>query len=120
MWIQRLLKKLGMKKEESVKMFTDSQPAIDIAKNPVHQDRTKHIEIDRHFISEKVDNITVHLSHVPSRLQIADVLTKALPRTYFEELISKLGLFNIYNQAWGGVLNITKLYLVDFIPCIYF
>lgn len=99
MWIQRLLRELGMKKEESIKMFTDSQPAINIAKNPVHHDRTKHIEIDRHFISEKVNHRIVQLSYVPSRHQIADVLTKALPRANFEDFISKLGLYNIYNQA---------------------
>nr|KAJ0210217.1 hypothetical protein LSAT_V11C400167670 [Lactuca sativa] len=80
MWIQRLLNELGMRKKEFVQMFTDSQPSIDITINPVHQDRTKQIETDRHFISEKFDHGIIQLGYVPSRLQIVDILTKALPR----------------------------------------
>ena len=98
MWIQRLLRELKVE-GGAVKMLSDSQAAISIAKNPVHHDRTKHIEIDRHFISEKVNNGIVELNYVPSRLQIADILTKALPRDNFEELKSKLGLYNIYIPA---------------------
>ena len=99
MWLLRLLRELKVETRETVKMFSDSLAAISIAKNPVHHDRTKHIEIDRHFISEKVNNRIVQLSHVPTRLQIADILTKALPRVSFDEMNSKLGLYNIYNPA---------------------
>ena len=99
MWLQRLLRELKVETKDTVRMFSDSQAAISIAKNPVHHDRTKHIEIDRHFISEKVNNGIVQLSYVPTRLQIADILTKALPRVSFDELNSKLGLYNIYNPA---------------------
>ena len=84
-------------------MFSDSQAAISIAKNPVHHDGKKHIEIDQHFISEKVNNGIVQLSYVPTKFQIVDILTKVLPRVSFDELNSKLGLYNIYNPAWEGV-----------------
>ena len=99
MWLQRLLREINVEVQDSVKMFSDSQAAISIAKNLVHHDRTKHIEIDRHFISEKVNNGIVQLSYVPTKQQIADVLTKALPRVSSDELNSKLGLYNIYNPA---------------------
>ena len=82
-----------------MKIFTNSQAAISIANNPVHHDRTKHIEIHRHFISEKVNTRIIQLNYIPTRQQIADVLTKALPRVNFDELNSKLGLYNIYNLA---------------------
>ena len=95
------LRELKVETKDTVKMFCDSQAAISIAKNPVHHDRTKHIEIDWHFISEKVNNGIVQLSYVSTKLQIADILTKALPRVSFDELNSKLGLYNIYNPAWG-------------------
>ena len=90
MWLQRLLSELGATIEKTIKMFSNSQSAIGIAKNPVHHDRTKHIEIARHFISEKVNNGIAQLTYIPPRLQIANILTKALPRTSFEELSFKL------------------------------
>jgi hypothetical protein len=99
MWIQRLLKELGMESLTPIQMHCDNQAAISIAKNPVHHDRTKHIEIDRHFITEKIEKNIVHLIYTPTRSQIADILTKALPRTNFEELSHKLGMYNIYNPA---------------------
>ena len=99
MWIKRLMNELRLESPESFKMYSDSQAAISIAKNPVHHDRTKHIEIDRHFISEKVNSKIIELNYIPTKKQIADILTKALPRTSFEEFKSKLGLYNIYNSA---------------------
>lgn len=109
MWLQRLLRGLKVEIQESVKMFSDSQVAISIAKNPIHHDRTKHIEIDRHFISEKVNNGIVQLSYIPTKQQIADTLTKALTRVSFDELNSKLT-----TQLEGEcrkVVNICVLYL---------
>lgn len=99
MWIKRLMNELRLESPESFKMYSDSQAAISIAKNPVHHDRTKHVEIDRHFISEKVNSKIIELNYIPTKKQIADILTKALPRTSFEEFKSKLGLYNIYNSA---------------------
>ena len=65
----------------------------------MHHDRTKHIEIDRHFIAEKVEKMIVQLVYTPTRSQTADILTKALSRPNFEELSSKLGLYNLYSPA---------------------
>ena len=98
-WLKKLLGELGVFTEESIQMFCDSQAAISIAKNHVHHDKTKHIEIDRHFITEKIENAIVQTVYIPSRFQTADILTKALPRTSFEDLICKLGMFDIHNQA---------------------
>jgi len=99
MWIQRLLKELGMESLTPIQMHCDNQAAISIVKNPVHHDRIKHIEIDEHFITGKIEKNTVNLIYTPTKSQIADILTKALPRTNFEELSHKLGMYNIYNPA---------------------
>lgn len=93
--INRVLSMLGKDYSLPIQMMCDNQAAISIAKNPVHPDRTKHVEIDRNFISEKVDQV-VHLNYVPTKQQIVDILTKPSPRPNFEDLNSKLGLYNIY------------------------
>ena len=70
-----------------------------IIKNPVHHDRMKHVEINRHFISEKIEGKIISLKHVPSQFQAADILTKALHRPNFQQLSSKLGLKSIYRPT---------------------
>ena len=102
MWLKRLLNKLIIQDEKLLHMFCDNQATISIAKNPVHHDRTKHVEIDRHFIKEKLENGVIMLQYAPTKCQIADILTKALPRSNFEYLNTKLGMINIYYQAWEG------------------
>jgi hypothetical protein len=73
-----------------------SKAAISIAHNPVQHDKTKHIEIDRHFIKEKIVFGTICLPYVTSNEQTADILTKSLARPNFERLMVKLGMTNIY------------------------
>jgi hypothetical protein len=96
MWILRVLKELKIEVELPLKLYCDNKAAISIAHNPVQHDRTKHIEIDRHFIKEKIDSGTLCLPFIPSNQQTADILTKSLGRTTFEYLISKLGMIDIY------------------------
>lgn len=97
MWLKRTLSELKIPFEGSMKLMCDNQAAINIAKNIVHHDRTKHVEIDRHFIKEKIERV-IELIYTPTRLQTADILTKALPMTNFEDLSSKLGMINRYNR----------------------
>ena len=54
-WLKRLLVELRIPIEKSMKMSCDNQATISIAKNPIHHDRTKHVEIDHHFIKEKIE-----------------------------------------------------------------
>ena len=76
-------------------LYCDNKAAIDIANNLVHHDRTKHIEIDRHFI-KKLDRGIICLPYVKSASQVADVLTKGLPEKLFSAFCSTMGLYNIF------------------------
>ena len=82
-----------------MELYCDNKAAISIAHNPVQHDRTKHVEIDRHFIKEKVENGLVCLSYISSNKQLADILTKGLPGHQFQEFIGKLGMEDIYQPA---------------------
>ncbi|CAN1770862.1 Retrovirus-related Pol polyprotein from transposon TNT 1-94 [Linum perenne] len=100
-WLKRILHELKIGADDPIQLLSDSQSAISIVKNPVHHDRTKHVEVDRHFITDNVTRKMVQVGYVPSRQQNADILTKALSRDLFEALSDKLGLINIYTKLEG-------------------
>lgn len=78
-----------------MKLYCDNKSAISIAHNPVQHDRTKHIEVDRHFIKEKLDSGLICTPFVSSKDQLADILTKGLQSSTFEGLVTKLGMQDI-------------------------
>lgn len=68
-----------------------------IANNPVQHDRTKHVEIDRHFLKDHLERKTVELPHVRSEDQLADMLTKAVCGRVFYSSLDKLGMVDIHS-----------------------
>ena len=73
-----------MKEEMPMKVYCDNKAAINISHNPVHHVRTKHVEVNKHFIKENVEDGTICMVYVPTNKQVADVLTKALSRRSFK------------------------------------
>lgn len=95
LWLDALMKELGMKKDVSVKLLIDNRSAIDLAKHPVAHGRSKHIETRFHFLRDNVNKGTLVLEHCRTEVQLADVLTKPLKRIRFGELRDKLSVFNL-------------------------
>jgi len=82
-----------------MKLYYDNKSKIDVAHNPILQDKIKHIEIDGHFTNGKLDEGLVCMSYISSQQQVADVITKGLNSSSFHNLISKLGMEDIYSSA---------------------
>lgn len=89
-WLRRLLADLGLAQEGPTTLFVDNKAAIDLAHNPMHHSRTKHIDIKWHFIREQIDANIINLSHVASAENRADIMTKPLSRSKFENLRDQL------------------------------
>lgn len=106
-WIDHLLKdlKYPVLSSHLPVLWCDNSSAISLASNPVFHARTKHVEVDFHFVREKVLHKQLLVKFVPSELQIADVLTKPLTIQRFHFLRSKLQLFHIPASVCGGVLD---------------
>jgi hypothetical protein len=68
----------------SIPMHYDNQSTLKLAKNHVFHARTKHIEVHHHFVCERLLGGEIKLHYIPTDLQPADILTKALARTKFE------------------------------------
>ncbi|XP_028084588.1 uncharacterized protein LOC114285710 [Camellia sinensis] len=91
-WLRWLLSDIGISHPTATNLYCDNQSAIKIAHNDVFHDRTKHIEIDCHFIRQHVTSGTVRLLFVTSANQTIDIFTKAHPPRRFSDLLSKLKL----------------------------
>jgi hypothetical protein len=64
LWLKILLKELGFDSKDSLRLYCDNKAAISIAHNPIQHDQTKHVEIDRHFIKEKLREGTICTPYV--------------------------------------------------------
>ena len=91
-WMRSLLSSLGVWMKSPTRLFCDNQAALHIAANPVFHERTKHIEIDCHFVREHLRSGIIATSHVSTSLQLADIFTKALGRDRFRFILGKLGI----------------------------
>ena len=91
-WIKQLLQDLGLENHQPLVIYNDNAGSVALTKNPVHHDRTKHIAIRHHFIREQVELGSVNILHVPSGQNIADFLTKPLPKDLFDRLRLQSGL----------------------------
>jgi hypothetical protein len=91
-WLSRLLAEPRGKNADTITLKIDNQSAIQLSKNLVFHDRSKHIDVKYHYIRECVEEGRVDVEPVDTKFQLADILTKALGRDQFVQLRSKLDL----------------------------
>lgn len=99
-WVQQFIREIrhaSLEKElgPPIMIFTDTQGCMALAMNPEFHNRTKYIDIQQHFIREKVDNGDVHLKYLPTGDMVADLLIKALPYEKVERFRKEIGIHEI-------------------------
>jgi hypothetical protein len=95
MWIQILLKEIGIDSPRAAKLWCDNIGAKYLSANPIFHARTKHIEVDYHFVRERVSRKLLDIEFVPFGDQIADGFTKALPTRQLENFKHNLNLIRL-------------------------
>ena len=92
MWLKHFLSELKIATQNPIPIACDSQGAIAIIKNPEYHARTKHIDIQHHYVREKVEDRTVTFYYISTTEMIADILTKAVNKSQHERLTARSGL----------------------------
>ena len=95
-WLKHLLQKLRFGKDKQMKLICDNQAALHISYNQVFHERTKHIEVDCHFIEEKIVSGYMTTSFVNFNNQLTNIFTKSLKGLRIKYICDKLNAFNLY------------------------
>ncbi|KAD5962053.1 hypothetical protein E3N88_13526 [Mikania micrantha] len=91
-WLRNLLLELRNPLSRATIVYCDNVSAVYLSTNPVQHQRTKHIELDIHFVRDTVAQGQIRVLHMPSCFQIADIFTKGLPHVLFRDFRSSLNI----------------------------
>ncbi|GMI91113.1 cysteine-rich RLK (RECEPTOR-like protein kinase) 8 [Hibiscus trionum] len=95
LWVNTVLKYMGIHASSSPVVWCDNTSVVSILANPVFHSRSKHVELDVHFVREKVVEQKVQVNYVRAEYQVADGLTKPLSKTYFQDFRRKMSAHSI-------------------------
>lgn len=91
-WICNLLSEMGITLPRPPVIYCDNLGATFLCANPVFHSRMKHVALDYHFIRGQIQNGMLRVSHINTKDQLSDALTKPLPRSRYTELRDKIGV----------------------------
>jgi hypothetical protein len=98
-WMRQLLHELYSPLQRATLVYCDNVNAVYLSTNPVQHQRKKHVEIELHFVRERVAAGDVRVLSVPTTLQFADIFTKGLPSSVFLDIRSNLNICKL--RLWG-------------------
>ena len=84
-WLRQLLQELHAPLRRATLVYCDNISAVYMSSNPVQHQHTKHIELDLHFVRERVAVGDIRVMHMPTSSQYVDIFTKGLPSSIFTE-----------------------------------
>jgi len=93
-YLRSMLTAIGIGVDGPTHLWGDNQGAIALVKNPAHHERTKHIDVQYHFIRSLAERGDLIVGYVPTEDMVADIFTKPLPKAKFERDCARIGLRN--------------------------
>lgn len=91
-WISSVLCDLRVPQPQTAVLRCDNLSAVDLCANPVLHNRSKHFDVDYHYVRERVALGVLEVQHISAAYQLADIFTKSLPRRVFQDLRNKLNV----------------------------
>lgn len=107
-WLRNLLLEMHIPMRKATLIFCDNVSSVYLSSNPVKHQRTKHVELDLHFVQEKVALCEVKVLHVPTEYHYADIFTKGLPSSLFNSFRTSLNVRKSHVQTERGWKNIPR------------
>ena len=104
-WLQNLLKAMGLQQQRTPLLLCDNLSAVCLTANPMFHKRTKHFDVDYHYVRERVALKALEVRHIPASLQLADVFTKSLSQDSFYRLRGKLRVSDPPTPSLRGCIN---------------
>lgn len=101
-WLINILTEIGIPISSPPELFCDNLSAVYLSATPAMHKKSKHFEVDFHFVREKVALGKLIVHHIPGVHQLADIFTKSLPVKSFQELRVKLGVVASPTQSLRG------------------
>ncbi|GMI70341.1 cysteine-rich RLK (RECEPTOR-like protein kinase) 8 [Hibiscus trionum] len=99
-WLRSLLTDMGVQQKDVPVVWSDSTSAISLSMNPVFHSQSKHVDLDVHFVREKIADNSLRVNYVPASHQTADGFTKALTCSYFDLFRQRLNVVT-FSQICG-------------------
>ena len=96
LWIKNLFKELHIELILPIMLMSDNKSAISMIHDPIQHELTKHIDMDRNFIKERIEEGTLCTPYIPSECNYADMFTKGLTKPHLTSFLSKLKLENLH------------------------
>ena len=87
---------IGFAPNREMNLFCDNKATIDISHNPIQHDRTKHVEIDKHFIRQNLDARIIRFPFIKSKDQLVEIFTKAVCIKVFHNSLNMLGMKDLH------------------------
>ena len=94
-WLHKLFKDIGFSQDGPMTIFSDNQSCISLSRNPTFHARTKHVEIQHHFVRKKIENGEIDLVFRGTQDMVADVLTKGLVREKHCKFKEMMGIIKL-------------------------